>query len=300
MPQTNDKRKRRKQSRDQYVTEIHSGMPLSRTESPQFLLYRRPTNRKNPTAIADPASTIIIAPTEPTELKEIGVVGLLPERYGVDAIWHLDGMTGKELMEYEEKLRSRGLDKVPLMAGVQRKALGDLVNSLMEGGRLQKELAQMKQLEHKCLIVEGGTWTVDRVMMDRYHDFTKDQLEAMLWTCAREFDCPFVYTTSLHDTIATVRNFMRWSMKADHSSLKSRPKGPIAPWGSARNRDMATWILQGFPNIGWKSACAIHDAFDGVPLEWTVTEEQLRSVPGIGKGIAKQLIDFFRKGDKLC
>jgi len=67
---------------------------------------------------------MLVAPTEPMTLKALGTVSLVPEDYGSDFLW---------------------ASPVFGLVGVQRKEASDFVASVMDG-RLDKELAQMKQL----------------------------------------------------------------------------------------------------------------------------------------------------------
>jgi len=46
---------------------------------------------------------------------------------------------------------------------------------------------------------------------------------------------------------------------------------------------MAMHVLQGFPGMGPELAGRVVDKFEGVPLTWTVSEDELQTVEGLGK-----------------
>ena len=70
-------------------------------------------------------------------------------------------------------------------------------------------------------------------------------------------------------------------MKATHKGIMTRPK-PTTLWGTRNDRDFGIHVIQSFDGIGPGVAGAIFDRF-GVPLRWTVTKEELETVPGVGK-----------------
>jgi ERCC4-type nuclease len=50
-------------------------------------------------------------------------------------------------------------------------------------------------------------------------------------------------------------------------------------------------LLQSFEGIGPAAAEGIYDHFEGVPLEWSVTPEELQEIDGIGPKTAEKLMD---------
>tara|TARA_R110000787_G_scaffold4185_12_gene16206 strand:- start:1079 stop:1513 length:435 start_codon:yes stop_codon:yes gene_type:complete len=100
-------------------------------------------------------------------------------------------------------------------------------------------------------------------------------------------------STSLSDTIATVRVVESWAHKANHSSTHVR--GPMtdarlkALWGKASSTDFSRWILQGFDGVGPDIASRIVKHFNGLPLRWTASPKEMLSVPGVGKKTVERL-----------
>jgi len=217
-----------------------------------------------------------VAPTEPKQLKAIAAqVTLLPEKYGCDVCWW-----GKH-------------DGEDAMWGVQRKELRDLIASVGDG-RLAKEVAQMRAggIPIPIIIIEG------KIQFDNNgnlqwnswgQEFTRAQFKGMLWSLMYQ-GARIEYTRDVVETVELVKMFAHWSVKAKHTSMMKRPTA-FSPWGKASNDDWAVHLLQGFEVLGIERAKAVIKHFGGVPLQWTVTEEQLMEVPGIGKGIAAKLIE---------
>ena len=206
---------------------------------------------------------MLCSPTEPKPLKALGTVSSAPEKHGADFL--ILGRTSR--------------------IGVQRKQFpGDLLASLQDG-RLYDQLPRLQALDRSLLIVEGhGQWTEDgELIAEKYHNFTIQQLHGLLFTVMFEFNVPSIWVANMNDTANVLTNLEGWAAKAKHTSLKSRPGPEKTGWGSTTERHMAQHILQGFPGVGGELAGRIVDKFEGVPLSWTVGEDELLEVEGVGK-----------------
>lgn len=204
----------------------------------------------------------LVAPTEPAELKALGIVSPLPERVGCDVLYFAHGKK----------------------CGVQRKEVGDLLSSVADG-RLGKELAQMAaaNVAARLLVVEGVvTWTNEGVLLRGYGEtWTRRQWLGLLWS-AQEAGAWVTTTAGLRETCEVVEWFGDWCRR-EHRSLKTRP-GPASMWGTrATQEEWACHVLQGFPGVGPALAARLVEEFGGVPLEWRVTREELGAVRGVGK-----------------
>lgn len=209
---------------------------------------------------------MLIAPTEPVKLRAIGDTSLLPESFGSDIMFPTP--TG--------------------LAGIQRKEISDFIASIRDG-RLGKELVQMQKLSHKYLVLEGRiTWTNEGFLMNSRTEWSKGQHYSSLMS-VQDSDVAWLATDSLLDTISLVKNMEKWLQKETHSKFLTREK-PKGEWGKASSKDWACWVLQSFEGVSVGRAKAIYDHFNGLPLQWTVTTEELMKVPGIGKKTAEGLL----------
>lgn len=210
---------------------------------------------------------LYIAPTEPWELKELGISTLLPEEYGVDIYW--ESIMGK--------------------CGIQRKRFPDDFLASVFDGRLNREYVQMKGLDLAILLLEGkGHWTTEgrliRPVNGKRWAWTEAQHRSYL--ASVQLRGIQVHTShSLRDTAAFIDTMRMWSDKTHHHGLETRPgpKGSGGYWGDVKVRDEQIHVLKGFQGIGPKQANAILDTV-GFPLMLSVSEEELLSVPRIGKG----------------
>lgn len=206
---------------------------------------------------------MLCSPTEPKRLKALGKVSSAPEKHGADFL----------ILGHKTRI------------GVQRKQFpGDLLASLNDG-RLYDQLPRLQALDQSLLVVEGhGQWTEDgELIADKYHTFTIQQLHGLLFTVMFQFGVPSIWVAKLSDTADVLINLEAWAKKTKHTSLKSRPGPQGSNWGTTTDRHLAQHILQGFPGIGGELAGRVVDKFQGVPLTWTVGEDELMTVEGLGK-----------------
>ena len=211
---------------------------------------------------------MLVSPTEPEELKALGIVSSLPEEYGADFLWGTP----------------HGI------VGVQRKAVPDLLASLSDG-RLAVDLARLDSCDAAVLVMEGRTrWTADNRLIDRA--YRREAWEALLLSVQFSAGVPVVRTDSLSDTVFWLRCAVEWFSKETHRSLRTRPKTTDS-WGVY---NFSTHMLQSFPGIGPELAERIVRHFGGVPLRWTVTERELMSVKGIGQERARAMIRALEGG----
>jgi len=209
---------------------------------------------------------MLISPTEPALLKDLGRVSSTPERYGADFLW----------------ASPAGL------VGVQRKEINDLVSSLRDG-RLAKEIGQWSNLDLPVLIVEGKMqWSTEGYLLST-RQFTKAQLLGVLFS-VQMTGAWCLQTETISDTALCVKSLETWLSKDRHGTLRSRPKAQGA-WGSADNREWGIHLLQSFSGIGSEVAGRIYDHFGGVPMEFTCTEEELMDVQGIGRLRAMKMME---------
>ena len=194
---------------------------------------------------------------------------MLPERYGCDVLW-------------------RAQDS---WWGVQRKELADFIASIQDG-RLAREVSMMKALPVKVVALEGRiSYTNDDMLMysKRGKTISRAQFEGMVMSLMDK-GVHVIHTKDTKDTARWIKMFAQWTTKPRHASLERRP-GPLNMWGHISDEDWAVHLLQGFDGLGSEKAKAIIKHFGGVPLSWTITEKELMQVPGIGKVLARRMVN---------
>ncbi len=211
---------------------------------------------------------MLCSPTEPKQLRALGKTSSIPENHGADFL-----IVGNKVR-----------------IGVQRKQFpGDLLASLNDG-RLYSQIPYLQELDLALLVIEGqGRWTEDgELLAGKYHRFTKTQLHGLLFTVMFEYGIPSIIVKDMGETANVLTDLEAWAKKGKHKSLKSRPGPTGGSWGKTE-RHMAQHLMQGFQGVGPELAGRIVDRFNGVPLDWTVTIDEMMEVDGLGKKKAEAM-----------
>lgn len=211
---------------------------------------------------------MLVSPTEPALIKGLGAVSSVCEEHGVDVLW----------------ATAEGL------VGVQRKEIRDLFASVRDG-RLAREVAQMAGLSRAALVVEGRPrWTSDGLWCGR-EPWSVEAYRSLLHSVA-DRGIYVARTDSIAETVEWVRSWHAWTLKHRHVALRRRP----GPGWTAGSREWQRWLLQSFDGVGPETADAIIEHFGGLPLRWTVSEEELRQVKGVGPRRARRLMEALGGG----
>lgn len=210
---------------------------------------------------------LLIAPTEPAALKAVGKSSSLPEKFGVDILWFANGKRW----------------------GVQRKEYRDLLSST-DDGRLTREAGMIStKLDHGFLLIEGWPqFTAEGEMIGTGYGRRWDYKGWVGYLMSAETHGMNVWrTANLAETVRWVQIVEAWSRKKTHSALIGREALGGGMWGTPTNREYGIYLLSSIDGIGPELAGRIYDLY-GVPLQWTVTDDDLAKVPGLGpKKIAK-------------
>lgn len=210
---------------------------------------------------------MLVSPSEPRLLRELGKVDQLPEKYGCDFL-------------YASKAG---------LVGVQRKEVGDMVSSV-QSGRLQEQVAKMKQLDRCVLLLEGEVnWTSEGLLVGPNY-WTVSQHYGVMWSLQLE-QCWIAWTSSLQHTATWLVLFGKWLSLNKTEGLARRQKTK-ASWGTKDSRDWAIGVLSQIDGISLELAGRIYDKW-GLPVKWTVTVEELMLVDGIGFKRAEKMMKCF-------
>lgn len=219
---------------------------------------------------------ILISPSEPPAIRELGTSSSTPEQYGADLLIPADGY----------------------LIGIQRKVFpGDFLSSLHDG-RLAEHLHLLTKCQLSILILEGRpAWSTSGYLIGfdygQGREFARSSLRGLLLSAQHLLGVAHHWTDNLTDTLDFVRDIARWAEKDDHTSLFKRPGIQKSEFKrKISDRDKAIYLLQGFDGIGYGTAGAIFDHFGHLPLTWTVPSKVLAEVPGVGKGRVRKLTEL--------
>lgn len=206
----------------------------------------------------------------------MGVPSEIPERWGSDFFWV-----------------SRAFKTV----GVQRKAFPDLLSSITDN-RLAEQVMKMEGLGLAVLVVEGhGNWGPSGHLTTRWgaSKWTRASVRKYLWK-VQSRGVWVIQTDEEYDTVGTIRALHEWTTKDEHSALVSR-SGPRSQLGvKPSNTEKQEWFLMGLPKVGPVQARKMIQAFDGIPLAWTVPRAALKAIDGFGKELVDGIWEVFQPG----
>lgn len=211
---------------------------------------------------------VLISPTEPKKLRDIGTTSSTPEDYGADIIFHVPEFG---------------------VVGIQRKEFGDLVNSVYEG-RVGTQIAKMKKLDLGMWVIEGRPqWMNDGKLLGR-GNFSLASLRGVLWRIQLE-NYWVTFTSSMDETIDCLLQFERWvkeNVTGNSVSSLLKKEKVTTEWGTQGSKE---WSVQVYCNFGLGVTLAgrVYDEL-GLPLEWKVGEEEFMKVKGIGKSRAEKIV----------
>ncbi len=180
---------------------------------------------------------------------------------------------------------------------IQRKTFPDDLLASLEDGRLAREIALLSQAQCPVLIVEGQPqWTADgHLMVPRANRWTQVQLRNLLRSVWWVHGIAIEYTASIEDTAKAVLEMESWFRKEVHRSLLTRPKRVSRDsWRTSSQRDFALFFLQGLPGVGSVLAEAILERFGRIPMSWTCSLDDLKTVDGIGDKRARALWELLQ------
>ncbi len=212
----------------------------------------------------------LVSPAEPLLIRALGTTSAVPEKLGADIVW-ADRTLGGTI-------------------GVQRKVYTDLIAS-EDDGRLTKELLQLPQCRMAFLIVEGRpTWTVDGMLNHQHLGYWSREGYRSLLRSVQTRGVIVEHSDDEADTISLIESIAKWIAKGTHRSLDRRPKAGTDRWGQKTHRGTQAHILQSVDGIGPAQANAILDHFGELPLQWSVGEDDLKAVRGLGPKKVKAMV----------
>lgn len=134
--------------------------------------------------------------------------------------------------------------------------------------------------------------TVDGTLLDKSfgRPWTVQGVRKVLWG-AQFRGIGVVRTNDLGDTVDQIQEMIAWSEDPKMGQSGVQRPGPTGMWGHKNDRDWGVHLLQGLEGVGVELAGRIFDVRGEVPWRWTITEEELCQVKGIGKKKARKILD---------
>jgi ERCC4-type nuclease len=202
---------------------------------------------------------ILVSPAEPPLLRALGEYSPLVEEWGGDFL-------------------------IPTKAGwclVQRKEVSDFVASKRQSDRLSRELDQIAASPAKTaiMLIEGNTHAYGAP--GRLESYSRAEFMGDLLTIQHR-GIWVQFTASVEESAMFISRLPVWLSRDEHDGLSRATK--------VRGVTPGQRVLMSLPGCSLGRARAITEYFGKVPLQWSVSEEGMTAVPGIGKKTAQRIM----------
>jgi Fanconi anemia group M protein len=164
--------------------------------------------------------------------------------------------------------------------GVERKTVDDYLQSLIDG-KLFEQVARLRDAYPRpILIIEGEGLLTKR-------NISHNAIFGSIVSITVDFGVPIITTKNPHET-ADLLYVMAKREQRDE-------KRPIAVRGEKTPmslREKQQFIVEGLPNVSAVLAKRLLERFGSIKDIVNASEEELREVAGIGKGIASEIVEI--------
>lgn len=224
---------------------------------------------------------VLLSPTEGAlteKLGDLAIISSVPEQKGADVLIYC----------------KQGL------IGLQRKEVpNDFISSFIDGRMTRETSLLIKHCQITRIIGEGKFqyWPDGRALTGQIDPktkkpmpsrFTRNHIRGMIFDIELVKGITIDWTENTDDTVAYIKDIINFASREKHLGLYSRPAIKGA-WYVPTASEVQLWLLQGFQGIGPQTAENIVKHLGKMPLGWTCTFEELRSVPGVSKKKAEEM-----------
>lgn len=224
--------------------------------------------------------TVMYHPTEPYEIKnDFGDIGLSNPNLPTDYGWFVRGR--KSLTERK---------KIPqdLLASINdgrlTKVTQILIQNIEKGGRSYLLLEGFIRCNSSGFILNPDRpsgWEIDKV--------------SGLISSIQASGIELLLSPSIKETALILISQMRWEMKGEHKSTRTRP-GPTHEWGRPSYAPYMLWAYQGFPGIGAEIAEILFNAAPTFENLLAMSVEDFIELKRFGKKRSEGLYKFLHEG----
>lgn len=168
--------------------------------------------------------------------------------------------------------------------GVELKLVDDFVNSIIDGRLLEQLKALKKNFERPVVIVQGDK---DIYSVRNVHP---NAIRGMLSTIAVSYGIPVVYTRDDKDSAALLHMMARREQEDSKKGFS-----PHADRKPASFKEQQEYIVSALPGIGPGLARELLNHYGSVDAVFASSEDELKTVKGVGSKIAKQIREVCSK-----
>lgn len=220
----------------------------------------------------------------------------------VDLLPYLSGVAELATLDFgDASFPGKGKDGIPVLVGVERKKVEDMIESTISGrfqGRQLPGLVASYNVVY--LIVEGiadRTGEILEVHRRGWNEteFTVAQFDNMLNTLMMIAGVKVISTRNDRETALTIRNLYNWWQKGweDHRSHLGFYVEP-PPSVSLVKPSLIRRIAKELPGVGWQKSLEIEKYFASTADMWVAEISTWQKIPGIGKTLAGRIYKALR------
>jgi len=199
--------------------------------------------------------------------------------------------------------------------GIERKALSDFLSSMQTGRLAAVQLPGLRACYNHVYVIVEGIYKSDqngRILIPRggswvgFHlgrrQFMARELDNFINSLCVEAGVMVRETSNMHRTAGLIYNLHNWWQKKSHESVQAMHKHRFS-------EDPMSGILLQPPSllrrmsaelkgVGWKRSKEVADHFKSVKDMIEAREKEWLKIPGIGKTLAKSIMEELTSPDK--
>lgn len=236
---------------------------------------------------------------------------LIDDRVGSkEMLGYLKDIAALTHLEYGDACYAGNGPEGDVLIGVERKTIGDLIQSMASGRLSGFQLLGMSELYNVMYIVVEGDWRANpesgaidvrkRVWSPINTNLKKAYTGEMIWNYMNSLEfnwgCHTIYTNSTNETCQWIRaNFSWWNSK-EYSEHRSHSMS----WNPQLiNKKVPTIrkVAECFRGIGPTVSKRLESRFGTTKRMINASEKEWRSVEGIGDKIASRVVRTIETGD---
>jgi len=231
------------------------------------------------------------------------------DRVGSKELWHLfpGGMAALTHLEYADFAFTGHYEDGDIMVGVERKRIGDFVNSMTSGRLSGRQLIGMLNSYHyNYLVIEGlfranptdGVLEVyKRGGWEMYHAGKRTFMARDIWAFMNtiEIVCGVhcYYCPRETDTTQYIMALHHWWTK-EYGEHKGHLQPHTGVTVELSKHSLVRRVAACLDGVGWDRAKAIDKHFGSVVDLVRADEKELRGIEGIGKGLSGSITKQLR------
>lgn len=200
----------------------------------------------------------------------------------------------------------------PVLVGVERKTIRDLVNSIVTGRLSGHQLIGLTETYQYTYLLVEGIWSVDRttgILEVRGRGgwvplelgsrrFMAKEIHAFLNSLAIKCDVRVIQTGGTVESAYLITSLYQWWQKEwdAHTSHMMRHKTTKGAEGTVElvRASLVRRVAAELPGIGWGKSKEVDRAFPNLERLVLATIDQWRTIPGIGRTIAHRIYNEIR------